>query len=296
MLSQFILLFLINSLSAIGYSLIAPLFPFEAYAKGVNEFMIGLIFSSFAISNVISFPLTPMLIKRIGRRNLFYIAMTIEATCTISFGLVSRIEDKNLFIIISIATRFLQGIGSALSSTLVYSIAASLCEEENIKTTMGYMELAYSVGLTIGPVLAAVLYYFFSYSFPFYICGILTLNCIPFIGDLDIPDDENDLDHPPMFSLLLNWGILFTFLAIIVDMVSGTFIYPVFTTHLNATYGIGVELSSLFFVIMMVSYFITLQFLNDLSEKLGTKLTITLGLTINCFAVLLLAPVKFMPQ
>jgi MFS family permease len=78
MSSQILLLFLINVLSAIGYSLIAPLYPFVAESKGVSDFTIGVIFSSFAISNVIAIPLTPKLANSIGRRRLFYIAMIIE--------------------------------------------------------------------------------------------------------------------------------------------------------------------------------------------------------------------------
>ncbi len=78
MFSQILLLFLINSLSAIGYSLIAPLYPTVAKDKGVDDSMVGIIFSFFAISNIVAIPLTPRLIAKYGRRKLFYISMMIE--------------------------------------------------------------------------------------------------------------------------------------------------------------------------------------------------------------------------
>ena len=78
MFSQIALLFSINVLSAIGYSLLAPLYPTVAKSKGVEEYQIGIIFSFFAISNIIAIPLTPKLIGIYGRRKLFYIAMIIE--------------------------------------------------------------------------------------------------------------------------------------------------------------------------------------------------------------------------
>ena len=59
-----------------------------------------------------------------------------------------------IFIIVSFVLRFVQGIGCALTSTLIYSIAASNSDEESMKANIGYMELAYSVGLTIGPLVA----------------------------------------------------------------------------------------------------------------------------------------------
>jgi MFS family permease len=46
----------------------------------------------------------------------------------------------------------------------------------------------------------------------------------------------------------------------------------------------------------MFSYFITLQFLNRVSNTLGVKLTICIGLSINFIAVLFLSPVSFLPQ
>lgn len=67
---------------------------------------------------------------------------------------------------------------------------------------MGYMELGYSLGLTIGPVLASVLYHFFGYSFPFFFCGILILICIPFIKKLDVKQDE--CEEIDFFKVLLN--------------------------------------------------------------------------------------------
>ena len=79
-------------------------------------------------------------------------------------------------------------------------------------------------------------------------------------------------------------------------MITTTFIYPVFTHHLFNKFGLSTEASSIFFVISMFSYFITLQFLNRISNKIGVKLTICVGLIFNFITVPLLAPVSFLPQ
>jgi MFS family permease len=78
MFSQILLLFIINILSAIGYSLIAPLYPPVALTKRVPEYVIGFIFSCFAISNVITIPLTPKFVKQYGRKRVFYWAILAE--------------------------------------------------------------------------------------------------------------------------------------------------------------------------------------------------------------------------
>ncbi len=118
------------------------------------------------------------------------------------FAFVESIDNPFLFSFLSIISRLLHGLGAALSSTMVYSIAASLCTENDIKSTMGYMELSYSLGLTIGPVFASFLYYYFSYSFSFYLAGLLMLSCIPFIKILEVKQDE--YEEIEFFKVLLN--------------------------------------------------------------------------------------------
>jgi MFS family permease len=78
MKKELIVLFSINVLSAIGYSLIAPLYPPVAAERGVKEYMVGLIISLFAITNFIVTPFSPQIISKYGRRKVFYFAMTLE--------------------------------------------------------------------------------------------------------------------------------------------------------------------------------------------------------------------------
>lgn len=78
MRKEILLLFMINILSSIGYSLLAPLYPPVAERLGVCEFIIGLTFSCFAISNVITIPCVPRLIKTYGRINLMYFSLVVE--------------------------------------------------------------------------------------------------------------------------------------------------------------------------------------------------------------------------
>ena len=79
-------------------------------------------------------------------------------------------------------------------------------------------------------------------------------------------------------------------------MITATFFYPVFTEHLNIKFGLSIEVSSIFFVISMASYFATIQYLNKISSKFGVKFTIVIGLFINFLSVPLLSPANFLPQ
>ena len=87
-----------------------------------------------------------------------------------------------------------------------------------------------------------------------------------------------------------------TSLAMISDAITTTFIFPVFTEHLRNKFGLSIEQASFFFIITISSYFLTIQYLNKLSSKIGLKLTIAAGLFLNFIAIPFLSPLFFLPQ
>jgi fucose permease len=80
------------------------------------------------------------------------------------------------------------------------------------------------------------------------------------------------------------------------DLISKSFFYPTFTPYLVNTYGLSIEISSIFFVINMISYLIMLQFLESITHRLGIKLTILSGLMLDCIGILFLPPISILPQ
>ncbi len=79
-------------------------------------------------------------------------------------------------------------------------------------------------------------------------------------------------------------------------MISTTFYLPILSHHLIEMFGLSLEQASIFFIINMISYFIVLQYLNEINNLFGLKLTMTIGLMINSIAVLFIHPVSFLPQ
>ena len=61
-------------------------------------------------------------------------------------------------------------------------------------------------------------------------------------------------------------------------------------------YNLTVSTSSLFFVINMFTYFISLQFLDYITKKLGMIATVSFGLLIIVIGSLLVHPIKLLPQ
>ena len=84
-------------------------------------------------------------------------------------------------------------------------------------------------------------------------------------------------------------------LTVFTYQIANTFYFPSLTNHLMKNYNLTVSISSLFFVINMLTYFIALQFLDYITVKLGMITTVSLGLII-VFGSLLVYPIKILPQ
>ena len=286
--------------SQIGYSLLAPLYPFLAEERGISSSLVGIIFSSFAISNFLLTILTPLLSEICGRKNLLILAILTESSCTIWFGLISFIENRSLFIILSFIIRFFQGAGGAIVQTLIYSLTAAISDDKEIEKNLGYIEVGTSIGIAIGPLIASIGYYMFGFKFPFLISGfmeMLLISCVPLLEIHHINDDDNDNNNTVnVFPILKNRNIILTFLAVTMDSISISFIYPVFASHLNQKFGLEPEETALFFIITTIFYFLSLQILSPANKLFGNRITMTIGMLFNSFFILFLGPSNFLPQ
>lgn len=107
-----------------------------------------------------------------GRRNLITFGMFLMGSSFISFGLISNLEHKEMFITLSLITRFFQGFSSSLIQTTMYSISTNFFPD-NKDAMIGYIEAVTGIGLIMGPIIGSTLYAFGGYRFIFYSFGSL---------------------------------------------------------------------------------------------------------------------------
>ena len=190
--SKILLFFILNVFLSIGYSLIAPLFPVLGEKLTLSQNILGLIISAYSMTNFLITPFVPQLVRIIGRKKIFYISNIIEALAIIIYGLMIYVNNYYVFIFITFTVRLIHGIGGGIAATLLYSLGTSFSSPEEIVTNLGYLEIAWSLGISIGPVLASCLYHFGGFSLPFFIIGGLFFIVIYFIRILDISDEGNE--------------------------------------------------------------------------------------------------------
>lgn len=67
----------------------------------------GYIFAVYSIAVIFISPMVGKLISAYGRRNLIVLGIILMGTSFICFGAASYVEERKIFIGISLATRFL---------------------------------------------------------------------------------------------------------------------------------------------------------------------------------------------
>ena len=292
------LLFFMNMFSGMGYGIMAPLFPSLGQKFEMNEALIGWILSTFAFSNCMITPFIPSLCKYFTRIKILYFSTFCEATCTLLYGFLKFIPSIRVLLVIVFSIRIIHGICSAIICTLVYSITCSLANENEIEKAIGNIEVGLSMGTSLGPVFASVFYQIGGYPLPFIVLGsflYISVYLTKMISKENIDSDKVEED-PAFFKLLTNIDILIIFISFIMGMICMTFYNPCLTYHLSNNYEMSISKASLFFIVPIISYFIILQFLNIISNKLGYHCSMSLGLFLISLGCYCTYPVPPMPK
>ena len=294
-----LLLFCMNMFSGMGYSIVAPLFPSLQKYFSIGEALLGVIISTYAISNTIITPFIPSICKHFSRIKLLYFATFFEATCTFLYSFLEKIPSLYLFLFIVFFLRIIHGICSAFIGTLVYSIACSLASEEELKTALGYIEIGLSLGSSIGPLFASIFYKLGGYQAPFIFLGLflyISFYLATLLGKEKINKEEEIKEEPSFFKFLNNLNIILIFGSMVLGMIAFNFFFPCLTNHLTQEYNLSISTSSLFFSVPVITYFIMINLINFISSKIGNFYSILAGIISNTISIYLIYPLPPFPK
>ena len=227
------------------------MFPVFGKKLSLSENILGWIISLYSLAYFFITPFTPQLIYKIGRKKLLYLTNIIEASSTIIYGFLIHINNYYCFIIITFIIRIIHGINGGIISTLLYSIGVSISSPEELFSSLGYLEIAWSLGVSLGPVLASCLYHFGGFSLPFFIIGSFLLIDIYFIKNINISDKRSESIN---FFKFFNFEMFVNFLPTVVFQIAQTYYFPSLTYHLTGKWNLSIEASTLFFIFGMAAY------------------------------------------
>jgi MFS family permease len=303
MLDNITLFLIINIINGAGYSLINPLLPILGKKENLSESALGWMIGIFPISSCIITTMVPYLGKKFSRVKLLSVGTFLASITTILYGFLIFISNKTLLIVIIFILRIFHGFCSTIVAVLINSLTIATAKKGNTQSSLGKAEIALSIGVSAGPVICSIFYKIGGYPLPFFVTGVFSFLsvCLTFQVNAkkikknkeEEKDDNTNynylkyLIYPEVFSVLFGF---------VVCMIGVTFYIPCLTYHLINKYSISVSVASLFFMAPMISYVLILQFLDNISGKLGIYLTITLGLIISGIAALFPYPVPPLPR
>jgi MFS family permease len=156
-----------------SFTLIFPFYPKIAESKGIDLWLVGFIFSLNPMTSVISTPILGRYMYKIGRKNIVIASFIFTA---ISAFILSPIEnsDHDTVLILSVFSRIFSGLAASFIFTSVTSIFVSDYPDDML-VMIGRMEAAIGVGLTLGPVIGAALYFMELFGALIFLGGMVTL-------------------------------------------------------------------------------------------------------------------------
>ena len=161
-----LVLFLTILVNLIGFGIIIPLLPFYATTYGASPVMIGLLFASFSISQLIAAPLLGEWSDRWGRRPILILSLIGTTLSFVMLALATNLEM--LFL-----ARIIDGLSGGNITTARAYIADVTSEEDRAKA-YGFLGAAFGLGFILGPALGG-LFSHISYTAPIWVAAIVSL-------------------------------------------------------------------------------------------------------------------------
>lgn len=141
--------FLTILLDLIGFGMILPLLPFYAQELHATPFQIGLLFSSYSLTQLLFAPLLGRLSDRVGRRPVLLASIAGGAACYLLFALASTYW-------VLLLARSLSGVAAA-NYAIAQAYMADVSAPEERSKAMGLVGAAFGLGFVLGPALGGVL-------------------------------------------------------------------------------------------------------------------------------------------
>ena len=311
-----IIIFFLNALGGMGFSLIAPLFPPLCKERGISNETCSLIIAIISITEMLTAVTCPYLTKKYGQIKMMLIALLGQTATVFVFGFLVFIPNNALFLLVAFANRLCQGFFNSVVNIISFSVIALLTtSQEEIEVAMGYMELSWGLGLTVGPGVIGLFFDLGGYCLPYIIIGCITYSGYYFFNTIpqeelmsksrkvSNADDEkktrisNGSKHDtPIINIILYPTTLLLMGCILIQLNTTCFYLATLVNYLKDSFSIQTSRASLFFLGQTIGYIICTRVINKFTTFFGNFGLITFGHCCAVICCLLTAPAGFLPH
>ena len=160
------IIFLTIFVNLVGFGIIIPLLPFYAQTFGASPLVIGLLFASFSLSQLVASPILGDLSDRWGRRPVLIFSLL---GTVVSFVMLALATSLSMLF----AARIVDGLSGG-NITTARAYIADITTEENRAKAFGLLGAAFGLGFIVGPGLGAALSHL-SYTAPIWAAAVITV-------------------------------------------------------------------------------------------------------------------------
>ena len=161
-----LVIFLTIFVNLVGFGIIIPLLPFYAETFGASPFVIGLLFASFSLSQLLAAPILGELSDRYGRRPVLVFSLI---GTVISFAMLAVAQSLMMLF----AARVVDGLSGG-NITTARAYIADITTEQDRARAFGILGAAFGLGFIVGPALGAAFSHI-SYTAPIWAAAAITL-------------------------------------------------------------------------------------------------------------------------
>ena len=161
-----IIIFLTVFVNLVGFGIIIPLLPFYAQTFGASPLVIGLLFASFSLSQLLATPALGVLSDRWGRRPVLIFSLL---GTVVSFVMLAVAHSLAMLF----AARIVDGLSGG-NITTARAYIGDIATEENRARSFGFLGAAFGLGFIIGPALGG-LFAQVSYTAPIWAAAAITV-------------------------------------------------------------------------------------------------------------------------
>jgi DHA1 family tetracycline resistance protein-like MFS transporter len=159
-------IFLTIFVNLAGFGIIIPLLPFYAETFGASPLVIGLLFASFSVAQLVAAPILGDLSDRWGRRPVLIFSLV---GTVVSFVMLAVAGSLAMLF----AARLVDGLSGG-NITTARAYIADVTPEEDRARAFGILGAAFGLGFIVGPALSGV-FARISYTAPIWAAAAITM-------------------------------------------------------------------------------------------------------------------------
>jgi MFS transporter, DHA1 family, tetracycline resistance protein len=161
-----LVIFLTIFVNLVGFGIIIPLLPFYASTFGASPIVVGFLFASFSVAQLVASPILGELSDRWGRRPVLILSLIGTA---VSFAMLAVAQS----LVMLFAARIVDGLSGG-NITTARAYIADVTEEADRARAYGVLGAAFGLGFIVGPALGAAFSHI-SYTAPIWAAAIITV-------------------------------------------------------------------------------------------------------------------------